>query len=46
VPPPLKLNDMEVLAHFSNGRIKDVAIEMSNLSMEGKYVSTSQVEGV
>ncbi len=46
VPQPLKLNDMEVLAHFSNGRIKDVAIEMSNLSMEGKYVSTSQVEGV
>jgi hypothetical protein len=37
---------MEVLAHFSNGRIEDVAIKRSNLSMEGKFASTSQMEGV
>jgi hypothetical protein len=41
---PLKLNDMEVPAHFSKGGIEDVAIETSNLLMEEKFAST--VEGV
>jgi hypothetical protein len=32
VLPPL--NNMEVLAHISNGRIEDVAMETLNLSMK------------
>jgi len=35
VPPPL--NDMEVLAHISNGWTKDMAIETTNPSMEGNF---------
>jgi hypothetical protein len=42
VPPPL--NNMDVPTHIPNGRIKDMAIEMLNPSMEGELVSTSQVE--
>jgi hypothetical protein len=30
------LNDMEVLIHFLDGQIKDVAIETSNLLVERK----------
>jgi hypothetical protein len=44
VPPPL--NNMEVLAHISYGQIEDVAMETSNPSMERKFVSMFQVEGV
>ncbi len=40
--PPL--NDMEVLTHISNGRTKDVAMEMPKPLVEGEFVSTSQVE--
>jgi hypothetical protein len=36
---------MEVLTHILDGRTKDVAIEMSNPSMERKFALTSQVEG-
>ncbi len=43
---PLKLNDMEVPTHFSDGRIKNVAIETSNLLMEENFISTCQMEGV
>jgi hypothetical protein len=43
VLPPL--NDMEVLAHMVDGRIEDVAMEMSNPSIERKSILTSQVEG-
>ncbi len=43
VLPPL--NDMEVLTHILDGRTKDVAMEMPNPLVEGKFVSTSQVEG-
>jgi hypothetical protein len=42
VPPPI--NDMEVLAHISNGRIEDVVMETLHPSMEGKFVLTSQME--
>ncbi len=42
--PPL--NDMEILAHILDEQIEDVAIETSNPSMEGKFVSMSPVEGV
>jgi hypothetical protein len=42
-PPPLI--DMEVSTHIPNGWTKDVAMETSNLSMEGESISTSQVEG-
>jgi hypothetical protein len=38
-------NNMKVLTHFPNGQTNDVAIEMSNLSMEGKFTLTFQVEG-
>jgi hypothetical protein len=42
---PTPLNDMEVPAHISDGRIEDVAMETLNPSMEKKFVSMSQVEG-
>ncbi len=43
VPPPL--NDMKILVHISKGQTEDVAMEMPNPSMEGKSISTFQVEG-
>jgi len=43
-PPPS--NNMEIPAHILDGRIEDVAMEMSNLLIEGKSILTSQVEGV
>ncbi len=42
VPPPL--NDMEVPAHISNGRIEDATIETPNLMVEWKFALTFQVE--
>jgi hypothetical protein len=44
VPPPL--NNMEAPTHIPNGRTKNVAMEMSNHLVEGKFALTSQVEGV
>jgi hypothetical protein len=43
VLPPL--NDMEILAHFLDGRTEDMAIEILNISVEGKSILMSQVEG-
>jgi hypothetical protein len=43
VPPPL--NDMEVLAHISDGWTKDVAMETPNPLMYGESISMFQVEG-
>jgi hypothetical protein len=43
VLPPL--NDMGVPAHILDGLTKDVAMEMPNPSMEGKFVLMSQVKG-
>ncbi len=43
LPPPI---NREVLAHFLDGWMKDMAIEMLNPFVEGKFVSTSQVERV
>ncbi len=43
LPPP---KNMEVLTHFPNGWMEDMAIEMLNPSMEREYASTSQVEKV
>jgi hypothetical protein len=37
---------VEVPTHIPNGRTKDVAMEMPNLSVEGKFVLTFQMEGV
>jgi hypothetical protein len=42
VPPPL--NDMAVPTHILDGRAKDVAVERQNLSMEGEFALTFQVE--
>jgi len=36
---------VEVPTHIPNGRTKDVAMEMLNPSMEGKFVLTFQMEG-
>jgi hypothetical protein len=36
---------MEIPTHISNGQTEDVAMETLNLSMERKFVSTSQMEG-
>jgi hypothetical protein len=44
VLPPL--NNMEVLAHISNGRIENVAMETPNPLVEGKFVLMPQMEGV
>jgi hypothetical protein len=43
VPPPL--NDMGVPTHIPYGLTKDVAMETLNLSMEGEFILTSQMEG-
>jgi hypothetical protein len=43
VPPPL--NDMDVLAHIPNRQKENVAMETLNPSVEGKFVSTFQMEG-
>jgi hypothetical protein len=43
VPPPL--NDMEVLAHISNGWTEDVAMETPNPLVYGESISMFQVEG-
>jgi hypothetical protein len=37
---------MEVPAHIPDGQTRNVAMETVNLSVEGKFVSTFQVEGV
>jgi len=37
---------MEVLAHLPKGQTKDMAIETPNLSMEGEFPLTPQMEGV
>jgi len=37
---------MEVPAHFLDGQIEDMTIEMLNPSMEGKFALMSQMEGV
>jgi hypothetical protein len=37
---------MEVLAHFLDGRTKDVGIEMLNLLVERKFIPTPRVEEV
>jgi hypothetical protein len=42
VLPPL--NDMEVLAHFLDGQIKNVTIETSNHLLEGKFVLMFQIK--
>jgi hypothetical protein len=34
---------MEVLAHFFDGRIEDIAIEILNLLVKGKSILMSQV---
>ncbi len=36
---------MEILAHMVDGRIEDVAMGMSNPSIERKSILTFQVEG-
>jgi hypothetical protein len=41
--PPL--NNTEVVAHISNGRIEDVAMETPNPLVDGESISMSQVEG-
>ncbi len=43
VPPPL--NDMEIPTHILDRQIEDVVMEMLNPWMEGKSISTFQVEG-
>jgi hypothetical protein len=37
---------MEVLAHFLDGQIENVAIETLNHLLEGKFVSMFQIKGV
>jgi hypothetical protein len=37
---------VEVPTHIPNGQTKDVAMEMPNPSMERKFVSMFQMEGV
>jgi hypothetical protein len=44
VPP--HLNHMEMSAHILDGQIEDMAIETSNPSMEGNFISMFQMEGV
>jgi hypothetical protein len=36
---------MEVLAHFLDGHIENVAIETLNCLLEGKFVSMFQIKG-
>jgi hypothetical protein len=36
---------MEVLAHFLDGQIENVAIETLNRLLEGKFVSMFQIKG-
>ncbi len=43
VPPPL--NDMEVLAHISNGWTEDMAMETPNPLVYGESILMFQVEG-